>query len=366
MAPRKPRLGEIPDLSKPMKVRESLTEELRRRVGEKLEAPEVPPAEAFDRASTNATPSREEAPTPRPEAVDPGVAQDVAPPVRAVTAEPRPIEAAPARREPSSSEPTASPASNSVPRTYGPRPTTPPSEVEWSRPAAPAARSDPMPEPEPEDAYPTERAPEPEPARRGPSPTGSPARAATPIEATDDEGVDDAGEFAPVPRRESPRAFQNRRAFSLEGDPYEPGRYRIKIFDLVKEDFQGKERPVKFTVLDNAWDLMSEEQTPGEQAVYIKLYRMSYGFGNRTCVVSVLDIARKMNIARNTARAYLRGLEEKAHIRELYPEFKNRGKVYWVEFPREYLAKKSQAEGRDRAAKAFETSMAKLKEMGIL
>lgn len=368
MAPRKPRLGNIPDLNKPMKVRESLTEEHRRRaLGEKLEAPAVPPEEAFEPVGSPSSaaspapaspPVREQtpaAPEPaRPLAETPRAAESAPPAVRTareeIVEEVR-META-ARSLPPATEPKAAEPSP-APRPYAPRPTTPPSEARWDRPEA-------APEPAPE---PSRAAPSP-----APSPAGAPARAPEPAAREDEEAYEDAGDAEGDERSPgaNPRAFERRRAFSLDGDPYDSGRYRIKIFDLVKEDFQGKERPVKFTVLDNAWDLMSEEQTPGEQAVYIKLYRMSYGFGNRTCVVSVLDIARKMNIARNTARTYLRGLEDKGHIRELYPEFKNRGKVYWVEFPREYLAKKAQAEGRDRAAKAFETSMAKLKEMGIL
>ena len=155
----------------------------------------------------------------------------------------------------------------------------------------------------------------------------------------------------------SPRP-QPRRA--LDEDPYKPEKYEVEIFRLMEETINGETKPSRFTVLDNAIDVVRQQLDVYEYAVYTLLYRFSYGYSRCTCAFSYGQVARELRMSAKKAEQVLAQLESRKLIETLFPPFKKfRGKVYKVKLPREFVR---EHETELTVTEAFQT----LRQMGLL
>ena len=146
----------------------------------------------------------------------------------------------------------------------------------------------------------------------------------------------------------------------IDEDPYKPEKYEVEIFRLMDETIDGKTKPSRFTVLDNAIDVIRQQLDVYEYAVYTLLYRFSYGYSRCTCAFSYGQVARELRISTKKAEQVLAQLESHKLIETLFPPFKKfRGKVYKVKLPREFVR---EHEAELTVTKAFQT----LREMGLL
>ena len=147
---------------------------------------------------------------------------------------------------------------------------------------------------------------------------------------------------------------------TVDEDPYKPAAYEVDIFRLMEEVIDGRKKPSRFTVLDNAIDVVRERLDVYSYAVYTLLYRYSYGFNRSTCALSYGDVARKLKMSSKKAEQVLAHLEAEGLIEVIYPSFKKlRGKVYKVKLPREFVRER---EGQLGKEEAFQ----ELRRMGIL
>src|SRR5262249_57426906 len=71
-----------------------------------------------------------------------------------------------------------------------------------------------------------------------------------------------------------------------EEDPYKPENYEVEIFRLMEETIEGRKKPARFTVLDNALDVIREQLDVYGYAIYTVLYRYSYGYTPSTSSLS--------------------------------------------------------------------------------
>ncbi len=96
-----------------------------------------------------------------------------------------------------------------------------------------------------------------------------------------------------------------------------------------------------FTVPNEVIDILAPLQTPVEEVVYRRLFRMSYGWRRNFCRASIPFIIKTSMIkSENTVRKALRGLVEKGHIAEYVNEngrvdTSNEGTLYIVFVPSE-------------------------------
>ena len=92
-----------------------------------------------------------------------------------------------------------------------------------------------------------------------------------------------------------------------------------------------------FTKFDNeVSDLLNKLQTPLEQSIYNRLYRLSVGWGRNHCRVSSKRLLAACNIKdRRTLNTGLDGLVQKGHIQAINRN--NRGVLYRIFFPQEIL-----------------------------
>jgi len=92
-----------------------------------------------------------------------------------------------------------------------------------------------------------------------------------------------------------------------------------------------------FTKLDNeVSDLLNRLQTPLEQSIYNRLYRLSVGWGRNHCRVGSRTLLAACNIKdRRTLNTGLDGLIQKGHIQTINRN--NRGVLYRIFFPQEIL-----------------------------
>ena len=152
----------------------------------------------------------------------------------------------------------------------------------------------------------------------------------------------------PQPRRER------------DEDPYKPEKYEVEIFRLMEETINGETKPSRFTVLDNAIDVVRQQLDVYEYAVYTLLYRFSYGYSRCTCAFSYGQVARELRMSAKKAEQVLAQLESRKLIETLFPPFKKfRGKVYKVKLPREFVR---EYETELTVTAAFQT----LRQMGLL
>jgi hypothetical protein len=152
----------------------------------------------------------------------------------------------------------------------------------------------------------------------------------------------------------------SRPAQKQDHDPYNPDNYTVNIFELLKESIHGTDKPSRFTVVDNALDVVRERLDVYGYGVYTILYRYSYGFGRSACSMSYGELARHLKISSKKAEMVLGELEGMGLIKTLFPPFKKlRGKVYQVILPRDYVKAREGELGKE---KAFQD----LRRMGIL
>lgn len=69
-------------------------------------------------------------------------------------------------------------------------------------------------------------------------------------------------------------------------------------------------------VMDNILPTMR----PAEQAVYLRLYRLSHGFNQRTCLISLPALALKCHLSESQTRFAVRNVEARGYIRQVRVE----------------------------------------------
>jgi hypothetical protein len=92
-----------------------------------------------------------------------------------------------------------------------------------------------------------------------------------------------------------------------------------------------------YKVPNDVSDILASQQTPSEQAVYHRLFRLSYGFNQNVCRVGMQALAASTNIAsKKTIAKAIAGLVKKGHI-AIVQEASNdvRGTWYQVFLPHE-------------------------------
>jgi hypothetical protein len=157
-----------------------------------------------------------------------------------------------------------------------------------------------------------------------------------------------------------PSPSQPRAPTQGDEDPYKPEEYEVEIFKLMEETINGRKKSARFTVLDNAIDVIRQQIDIYGYAIYTLLYRYSYGYGRSTCALSYGQVAKELKISSKKAELVLADLESRELVEVIFPPFKKlRGKVYKVKLPREYVRDN---EGRLAAFKAFQ----ELRQMGLL
>lgn len=96
-----------------------------------------------------------------------------------------------------------------------------------------------------------------------------------------------------------------------------------------------------YAVPNDVIDVLAPIQTPAEEAVYRRLFRMSYGWKRNYCRASIPYLLKTSQIkSENTVRKALRGLIAKGHIAEYVNErgrvdTNNDGTLYIVFLPEE-------------------------------
>jgi len=185
------------------------------------------------------------------------------------------------------------------------------------------------------------------------------------------EEIDDLGQPIESPKPPPPpsiptgakqpsRARTPARHIDQEEDPYKPENYEVEIFRLMEETIEGRKKPARFTVLDNALDVIREQLDVYGYAIYTVLYRYSYGYSRCTCALSYGQIAKELKISSKKAELVLADLESRGLIEVLFPPFKKlRGKVYKVKLPREFVKENEARLSRDNAFQ-------ELRRIGIL
>jgi hypothetical protein len=164
----------------------------------------------------------------------------------------------------------------------------------------------------------------------------------------------------PTGAKQLSRARTPARQIEQDEDPYKPEHYEIEIFRLMEETIEGRKKPARFTVLDNALDVIREQLDVYGYAIYTVLYRYSYGYNRSTCALSYGQIAKELKISSKKAELVLADLESRGLIEVLFPPFKKlRGKVYKVKLPREFVK-----ENEDRLSR--DIAFQELRRMGIL
>jgi len=166
----------------------------------------------------------------------------------------------------------------------------------------------------------------------------------------------------PPPPLTAKRHLSSRPRAPVQGDkdPYKPEEYEVEIFKLMEETIDGRKKSARFTVLDNAIDVIRQQLDIYGYAIYTLLYRYSYGYGRSTCALSYGQVAKELKISSKKAELVLADLESRELVEVIFPPFKKlRGKVYKVTLPREYVRNN---EGRLAAFKAFQ----ELRQMGLL
>jgi len=61
----------------------------------------------------------------------------------------------------------------------------------------------------------------------------------------------------PTGAKQPSRARTPARHIDQEEDPYKPENYEVEIFRLMEETIEGRKKPARFTVLDNALDVIA-------------------------------------------------------------------------------------------------------------
>lgn len=131
--------------------------------------------------------------------------------------------------------------------------------------------------------------------------------------------------------------------------PEEEPRIELRTDVKIERDF--------FVIPNDVIDVLAPLQTPAEEVVYRRLYRMSYGWRKNFCRTSIPHLLKTTNIqSRNTVRKALRGLIEKGHIAEYVNErgrvdANNDGTLYIVFLPEEIAGLSLRGSNSDRGSK---------------
>jgi hypothetical protein len=180
------------------------------------------------------------------------------------------------------------------------------------------------------------------------------------------EEIEDLGQPIESPKPPPPPTITDfprtrpRTPVQSDEDPYHPEKYKVEIFRLMEETIDGETKSARFTVLDNAIDVIREQLDIYGYAIYTLLYRYSYGYSRSTCAMSYGQVARALKISSKKAELVLADLESRELVEVIFPPFKKlRGKVYKVKLPREYV---KENEERVAQLKAFQ----ELRDMGLL
>src|ERR1051326_4066958 len=105
----------------------------------------------------------------------------------------------------------------------------------------------------------------------------------------------------PTGVKQASRARPPAQHIDQEQDPYKPENYEVEIFRLMEETIEGRKKPARFTVLDNALDVIREQLDIYGYAIYTVLYRYSYGYSRSTCALSYGQIAKELKISSKKA-----------------------------------------------------------------
>ena len=144
-----------------------------------------------------------------------------------------------------------------------------------------------------------------------------------------EEAEQEAETKEPASTEEEVAASVRQAATPPEGEP----RIELRTDVKIERDF--------FVIPNDVIDVLAPLQTPAEEVVYRRLYRMSYGWKRNFCRTSIPHLLKITNIqSRNTVRKALRGLIEKGHIAEYVNErgrvdANNDGTLYIVFLPEE-------------------------------
>jgi hypothetical protein len=114
-----------------------------------------------------------------------------------------------------------------------------------------------------------------------------------------------------------------------------------------------------YKVPNDVSDVLASQQTPAEQAVYHRLYRLSYGYNQNVCRVGMQALAAATNIAsKKTVAKALAGLLMKGHI-AIEQEASNdvRGTWYRVFLPQEIPTLKKLTRVKTTAVKSTAVEM---------
>lgn len=88
-----------------------------------------------------------------------------------------------------------------------------------------------------------------------------------------------------------------------------------------------------YTKLDNdVCDKLARFQTLAEQIVYLRLYRLSWGYRRRTVRIGLGSLAKAVGISRSAAQRNLESLIAKGHI-NAYDDWSQEGRLYRVLLP---------------------------------
>jgi hypothetical protein len=94
----------------------------------------------------------------------------------------------------------------------------------------------------------------------------------------------------------------------------------------------------------DVFDVLPMVQTPLEQAIYLHLYRQSYGRNCRTCFAGLKTLTEICRLSKNTVRKALESLEKKGHIQrvERLNNRNHKGTLYRIHLPCEMPGLQSQ------------------------
>ncbi len=91
-------------------------------------------------------------------------------------------------------------------------------------------------------------------------------------------------------------------------------------------------------------DHLYAQLTLAEQAVHLQLFRLSWGFGKSTCLVSLPTLARRINASRGTVQTAINGLVKKGLVRKekvILGKNAEQGNIYYVSPPPSLLKSSS-------------------------
>jgi len=128
-------------------------------------------------------------------------------------------------------------------------------------------------------------------------------------------------------------AESDRSLLAIEGD-YEGGGL-APLIEYNGDWLGGVELGAGAVVPHSVFDTLAPEQTPLEQAVYLHLFRLSYGEGRNFIRVGKRELTRRARVSDRRLNVALDGLVEKGHVKPLHRSVA--GTLYRVYLPSEVL-----------------------------